>query len=117
MATSTARARPRGDRDGHGLAALAENSQGAVSSLQAERFDVGASRLRDPKAAQCQQRDQGVLDSRPQTGGDEERTYLVAIESDGVALVVQAGPAHMHRRGDGQKALFFGVAVEAGHGT
>lgn len=63
------------------------------------------------KLVECQQGDQGVLDGRPQTGCDEERSDLVAVQVDGAALVVEPGPAYVHRRGDGQQALLFGVAV------
>ena len=47
-------------------------------------------------------------------GGDEQGADLVAVQAGGVGLVVQAGPAHVHRRGDRDEAFLFGVAVEAG---
>jgi hypothetical protein len=47
---------------------------------------------------------------RHQHGAD-----LVAVQSGGMGLVVQAGPTHMRRRGDRDETLLFGVAVEAGH--
>lgn len=43
------------------LPPLRSYSQGAVASLQAEGFDVGAERLRDPQAVQGEERDEGML--------------------------------------------------------
>jgi hypothetical protein len=40
--------RARCQWDGHDLAALAQDGQGAVAPLHAERLDVGADRLGDP---------------------------------------------------------------------
>ena len=40
--------RARRERDGHGLAAFADDAQGAVAALEAESFDVGADRFRHP---------------------------------------------------------------------
>jgi hypothetical protein len=58
-----------------------------------------------------------VLSGGAQSGGDEERAYFVAVEADGVGLVVDPGAADMHRWGMGDQAFFFGVAVEAGDGA
>jgi len=38
----------RSERHDHGLAALAQGREGAVSALKSERFDVRSSCLRDP---------------------------------------------------------------------
>jgi hypothetical protein len=46
-------------------------------------------------------------------GGDEQGAHLIAVQPDGVRLVVEARPAHVHRWGEGQQPFFFGVAVEA----
>ena len=87
----------RSERNGDGLAALAQHDQGAVSAFQAESFDVGADRFGDPQPVKCQQRDQGVFAGTRQASGDEHRAELVAIETGGIGLIVQTWPAHMHR--------------------
>ena len=46
-------------------------------------------------------------------GGDEQGTDLVAVQTGGVGLVVQTGPAHVHRRRHRDEAFLLGVAVEA----
>ena len=48
-----------------------------------------------------------------QPGGDQQGADLVAVQADGVGLVVQAGPADMDRRGMLEEVLLHGVAVEA----
>ena len=58
-----------------------------------------------------------MLGGRAEPGGDEERSDLVAVQADGVGLVVDPGSADMYRRRVVDQALFFGVAVEAGHGA
>ena len=52
-----------------------------------------------------------------QPGGDQQGADLVAVQADGVGLIVQAGPADMDRRGMIEEILLYGVAVEAGHGA
>jgi hypothetical protein len=54
-------ANPWCQRQGGDLAALAHHGEGAVATLQTERFDVGADRLGDPQPVQRQQRHQGVI--------------------------------------------------------
>ena len=78
MARSTARA-VRGAR-GHGydLATLAQDGERAVAPLEPEGLDVGADSFRDPQAVQCQQRNERVLDRRPQPGRDEQGAHFVA---------------------------------------
>jgi hypothetical protein len=66
-------------RQGHGydLAPLAHDGERAVAPLQSQGLDVSADRFRDPQAVQCQQRDERVLDRRPQPGRDQrERTSV-----------------------------------------
>ena len=58
-----------------------------------------------------------MLGCRPEPGGDEERPYLVAVQADGMGLVVDPGSADMDRWGVGDQTFLFGVAVEAGHGA
>ena len=77
-ARSTARA-VRGAR-GHGydLATLAQDGERAVAPLEPEGLDVGADSFRDPQAVQCQQRNERVLDRRPQPSRDEQGAHFVA---------------------------------------
>ena len=65
MARSIARAVRGASGNGDDLAALAQDRQGAVPALEAERLDVGAGGLRDPQPVEGQQRDQGVLGGLP----------------------------------------------------
>jgi len=58
-----------------------------------------------------------MLAGRAKPCGDEKRADLVAVQADGVRLVVDAGTAHMYRWGVGDEAFLLGVAVEAGHGA
>ncbi len=48
-------------------------------------------------------------------GGNEECAELVAVEADGVGLVVEPRPANMHCRRVLDHALLCGVAVEPRH--
>jgi hypothetical protein len=86
-----------------------------MAALDAERLDVRADRFGHPQPAERQQRDESVLGCRSEAGGDEQRSDLVAVQADGVGLVVDPGPADMHRRRMGDQAFLLGVAVEAGH--
>jgi hypothetical protein len=90
--------RPRGQRDGGHLAALAGDHQGPVPALDAQRLNVRADGFRHPQPVQGQQRDQRVLGRHPEPGSDQQRAELVAIQCGGVRLVVQAGPADMGSR-------------------
>jgi hypothetical protein len=68
----------RGERDSDDLAALADDDKGAVPAFQAHVLDVRSGRLRYPQPVQRQQRDQRVLGSRAESGGDQQGTDLVA---------------------------------------
>jgi hypothetical protein len=54
---------------------------------------------------------------RPEAGGHEKRSHLVAVKSGGMGLVVDSGPPHVYRRRLVQQLFLHGVAVEAGHGA
>jgi hypothetical protein len=82
----------RRKRDGDDLAALAGDRQRPVPALQAQMLDTGAGGLRDPKPIQGEQGDQRVLERRPEPGGDQECTELVAVQGGSVRFVVQPGP-------------------------
>ena len=47
--------------DGDGLATLAVHDQGAVASLEAKLFDVGAESFGDAQTVQCEQRAQRMV--------------------------------------------------------
>jgi hypothetical protein len=104
-----------GERDGDDLAALAVHGQGAMAAFEAERFDVGAERFGDSQPVDGQQRDERVLARRGQSRGDEQRTDLVAVQTGGVGLVVEARAPNMSRGRPLQQAFLLGVAVEARH--
>jgi hypothetical protein len=69
-----------------------------VTALEAERFDVRPKRFGHAQPVDRQKRDERVLPRRGETGNDEERADLVAIQAGCVRLVVQARPADVHRR-------------------
>ena len=85
------------ERDGDSLGALAQNGEGAVSALDGERLDVGPDGFGDPQPVQRQQGDQRVLSGGAEPGGDEQRPDFVAVQAYGMGLVVDPGPADMHR--------------------
>ena len=87
----------RGERDRDGLAALAVDDEDAVSSLEAELFDVSADRFRDAQPVQREERDQSVIAGSGQAGGDEHCPDLVAVKTSRVGLIVQAWPADVDR--------------------
>ncbi len=87
------------ERDGDDLAALAGDDQGAVPAFQAELPDVRAGRLGDPQPVQRQQRDEGMLGGRPETGGDQDGAELIAVQRGGVRLIIKPGTADVRRRG------------------
>jgi len=51
-------------------------------------LDVCPGRLRYPKPVQGEQRDQRMLGRRPEPGGHQQRAELVAVQGDGMGLVV-----------------------------
>ena len=104
-------------RDEDGLAAFAEHGEGAVAAFEAEVFDVGAECFGDAQAVEREQRDQGVVARVGESGDDEHRAELVAVEAGGVRFVVEAGAADVHGGRVLDEAFLFGVAVEAGDGA
>ena len=50
-----------------------------MTALQAQVLDVGAGGLRYPQPVQGEQRDQRVLEWRPEASGYQQRAELVAI--------------------------------------
>ena len=68
-----------------------------MSAFEAQFVDVRAEGLGVPQPVDREQRHQGVFVLRAESGGDRQRSDLVAVQSDGVGLVVQAWASHMHR--------------------
>jgi hypothetical protein len=50
-----------------------------------------------------------------ETSGHQQRANFVAIQTDGVGLIIQAGSADVDRRRVVQKLLFYRVPVEPRH--
>ncbi len=73
--------RPRHQRDHRRLVALAEDAQGAVPSLEAEIFDVGAARLRDAQAVEPEKhRERGVRVIEA-FGGEQEGAKFATVHA------------------------------------
>jgi hypothetical protein len=104
------------ERDGDDLAALAGDRQGPVPALQAQVLDVSAGGLRDPQPVQREQRDQRMLERRPEPGSHQQRAELFAVQGGGVGLIIQPGAPDVRGRGVIQELFFDGVLVEPGDG-
>jgi hypothetical protein len=83
-----------------------------VPALQAQVLDAGAGGFRDPQPVQREHGDQRVLGRRAEPGGDQEGAELVAVQGDGMGLVIHPRPPDMGSRGVLEEFLFNGVAVE-----
>ena len=81
------------------LAALAGDGQRPVPALEAQVLDVGAGGLRDPQPVEREQRDQRVLERRAEPGGDQQGAELVAVQGDGMGLIVRPRTADVRGRG------------------
>src|SRR5665213_3948681 len=57
-----------------------------------------------------------MLSCRPEPGGNEQRSYFVSVQADGVGFVIDPRSTDVNRRRVGDEAFLLGVAVEAGHG-
>ncbi len=87
-----------GERDRHGLAALAVDDEGAVTAFETELFDVRADRLGHAQPVQRDQRDQRVIAGASEAGGDQHGADLVAVQTGRVGLVVQAWSTDVNGR-------------------
>ena len=96
---------PGRQRDRDDFAALAGDHQRAMATLGAQRLDIRTGRFRDSQPVQREQRDQGVLGSRPEPGGYEQGAALVAVKPSGVRLAIDPGTANMSGRGMLQQLL------------
>jgi hypothetical protein len=104
-------------RDGDDLAALAGDHQRPVPALQTQVLDVRAHGLRDPQPVQRAQRDQRMLGRRPEPGGDQQGAELVAVQRDGMRLIIHPRPPDLGGRGVLEEFLFDCVPVEPGDGA
>src|SRR5438309_5006860 len=71
-----------------------------------------ASEIRSPLSRP--ERHQGVITSRGQAGGDEQRAELVAVKTGGMRLVIQPRAPDMDRRRVLDHTFLLGIAKEAG---
>ena len=101
------------ERDGGGLVAFALDEHGPVTAVDFELVDVCAERFGDPKPVQRKQRRQRVIASARQSRLDEERTKLVAIQSERGRFVVLLWASHMCSGIAVDEPLLFAVPVEA----
>jgi len=69
-----------------------------VPALDAPGLDVSTGGLGHPQAVKGQQGDQRVLDRLPESGSDQQRTKLVAVQPSGMRLILQPRPADMSGR-------------------
>ena len=80
-------------------------------------LDVRAGGLGHPQPVQGQQGDQRVLRRRAEPGGDQQRAEFVAVQRDGVRLIVDPRAADMGGRGVVQELFLHRVTVEPGDGA
>jgi hypothetical protein len=59
-----------------------------VAPFQSQVLDIGTGGLGDPQPVQSQQGDQRMLGRRAEPGGHQQGAGLVAVQGDGVGLVV-----------------------------
>src|ERR1039458_7957424 len=56
-----------------------------------------------------------MLNCRSEPGGDEQRSYFVSVQADGMGFVIDPGSMDVDCRGVSDKVFLLGIAVEAGH--
>jgi hypothetical protein len=69
-----------------------------VPALEPQVLDVGAGGIRYPLPVQREQRDQRMIAWRAEPRSDEQRAELVAVQRDGMRLVIDSRPADMVSR-------------------
>jgi hypothetical protein len=74
----------RGKWHRDGLATLAEHGECAVPPFERKILDLCADRFGDTQPVQREERDHGVIACPRETGSDQHRSELVAIETDRV---------------------------------
>ncbi len=87
-----------------------------MATLVVEVLHVGAEGLGDAQAVERQQRGQGVVSGRAESGLDQEGAELVAVETQGAGLVVDPRPTDVGCRIPLDEGLLLAVTVEAGQG-
>jgi hypothetical protein len=75
------------ERDGGGLAALAEDAQCSVTALEAQVLDVGGARLADPQAVEPEHHSERRVVTVVVLGGEQEHAKLGAVETPGFGWV------------------------------
>jgi hypothetical protein len=83
----------------HHLPALAGDRQRPVPALQAQVLDAGAGGFGHAQPVQREQRDQRMLERRPEPGGDQQSAEFVAVQGDGMGFIVPPRTADMRGRG------------------
>ena len=73
--------RPRDERNGGGLVALADDVQRAMAASDAEVLDVGGARLAHSQSVQPEEHRQGGMGAVVTLGGEQEHAELGAVES------------------------------------
>ena len=59
-----------------------------MTALQAQVLDVGAGGFGDAQPVESEQGDQRVLGGRAEPGGDQQSAELVAVQPDGMGLII-----------------------------
>ena len=87
-----------------------------ASTFESQVIDVGTGGLRHAQPVEGEQGYKRVLGGRPEPGGNQERTELVAVQDSGVRLIIQPGTADVRGRGVLEEFFLDGVLVEPGDG-
>jgi hypothetical protein len=105
---------PRNQWDRGRLAALTEDLEGAVASLEAEILDIGGAGLADPQTVEAKQYGKGGVVTVVLLGGEQEHAQLGAVETAGIRRM-DLGTAHVLGRVRGDAAIDVSEPVEAAH--
>ena len=105
---------PRGERDQGGLVALADDPQGAVAVGEGEVGQVGAAGLGDAQRVEREQAGQHVVVAAGQSGLDEERAELVAVQPEPGGFLRDLRSANVDGGRVLQQLFLDAVAVPAG---
>ena len=85
-----------------------------MPAFEAQGLDIGAGGFGDAEPVESQQGDQRMLGGRAEPRGDQQSAELVAVQADGVRLIVQPGTADVGGRGVLQQLLLYRVPIEPG---
>jgi hypothetical protein len=106
--------RPRDERDGGGLVALAEDAQRAMTAFDSEVLDVGGARLAHSRSVQPEEHRQGGVGAVVLLGGEQEHAELGAVEASS-SRRVHVRPTDVLRGVRGDSSIDVGEAIEAAH--